>query len=408
MNSRNLHTIILIQAQVINILNYFIFFSRINIESNKSAKMNNDSFENNNNSNDPKKKNKWKTILGREGSMKYPYMLAKEFIKENKTPNLEIRPLPKEGDEYQSGSHVSRTEILNKILFYYNIKVTNDEFMKLLNLPKYNIKTNNKKGIIKKIKELVGSPNAKFQIPGIYVFTHIKSGKKYVGSSSQLAIRLINYIKKKNKPLGLIRPLLYKEGIKNFSLEIIPIYDKWNYRAELVLEQYYLLDPSFSLNVVKVVNNPSGSNSKPLYMYNRDKTILYYYSLQQKDFIKELKIHFETFKKHLNKGTYYLGKYSFSRELIKTANISDISLTELVLKLEKERIKYNKNKPVNANSRTILLTSINNPKEVKVFYGYRPCIRFLKYEKGVGATKETLSKYIESGLPYHNYYCKLV
>jgi hypothetical protein len=82
----------------------------------------------------------------------------------------------------------------------------------------------------------------------------------------------------------------------------------------LVLEQYYLLNPIFNLNKVKVANNPSGSNAKSLYMYNRDKSILYYYSTQQKDFIKNLNIHFETLKKHLNNGTYYLGKYSFSRE----------------------------------------------------------------------------------------------
>jgi len=82
----------------------------------------------------------------------------------------------------------------------------------------------------------------------------------------------------------------------------------------LVLEQYYLLNPIFNLNKVKVVNNPSGFNANSLYMYNRDKSILYYYSTQQKDFIQNLNIHFETLKKHLNNGTYYLGKYSFSRE----------------------------------------------------------------------------------------------
>jgi hypothetical protein len=99
-----------------------------------------------------------------------------------------------------------------------------------------------------------------------------------------------------------------------------------------------------------VANNPSGSNSKPLYMYNRDKTILYYYSSQQNDFIKKLKIHFETFKKHLNNNTYYLGKYSFSRVLVETAKISDLSLINLGLKLDKERINYNKNKPIKCES----------------------------------------------------------
>ena len=83
--------------------------------------------------------------------------------------------------------------------------------------------------------------------------------------------------------------------------------------TEIVLEQHYLLDSSFDLNTIRISNNPSGSNAKPLYMYNRDKTILYYYSTQQKDFINNLNISHFTFTKHLNKGSYYLGKYLFSR-----------------------------------------------------------------------------------------------
>jgi hypothetical protein len=168
--------------------------------------------------------------------------------------------------------------------------------------------------MVKEIYDLLRSPSPHVQTPGVYIFTHNETGSKYVGSSSQLAIRLRNYIKKKDRPDGLLRPLLYKEGINSFSLEIIPIKENYGYRAELVLEQYYLLDPAFNLNKIKVANNPSGSNAKPLYMYNRDKTVLYYFSTQQKDFVKNLNIHFETLKKHLANETYYLGKYSFTRE----------------------------------------------------------------------------------------------
>nr|UYR50836.1 hypothetical protein [Morchella crassipes] len=80
-------------------------------------------------------------------------------------------------------------------------------------------------------------------------------------------------------------------------------------------------------------------------MYNRDKTILYYSSMQQKDFIDNLNIHYVTFNKHLKNGTYYLGKYLFSREPILTAKAKEISILDLALTLEKDRVKYNKNKP---------------------------------------------------------------
>jgi hypothetical protein len=339
------------------------------------------------NNKNPNEKNKWKSIFGRKGLQEFAHNIANSVVKENKMPTVEI---------------------INAILSYCNIKITDKELVKLLNLPKYTINTKVSKEMIKEIKDLLGMQSSKKQVAGIYIFTHNKTGSKYVGSSSQLAIRLYNYIKKKDRPEGLLRPLLYKEGINNFTLEVIPIKGNWEYRAELVLEQYYLLNPIFNLNKVKVANNPSGSNAKPLYMYNRDKSVLYYFSTQQEDFIKNLNIHFETLKKHLKNGTYYLGKYSFSREWITDCKISDITLLDLALKLQMERINYNKNKPIKSESKVILLTSVNNPKDAKLFYGFRQCIRFLKEDKGLPSTKETLLKYIINGKPYHGYLCKFV
>jgi excinuclease UvrABC nuclease subunit len=79
--------------------------------------------------------------------------------------------------------------------------------------------------MIKEIKDLLKMQSSKIQISGVYIFTHNKTGSKYIGSSSQLAVRLNNYINKKDRPEGLLRPLLYKEGIENFSLEVIPIFN---------------------------------------------------------------------------------------------------------------------------------------------------------------------------------------
>jgi hypothetical protein len=391
-------------------LSYYNTSTHYNNNTKQTNKNNNNTINNNNNTinnnNKPKfnnklllkgssnniglqsaSKDKWKFIKGYKGLSKFSHSKAKNFIKKGELPNLDI---------------------INDILSYCNIKVTGKELKNLLNLQKYNINTKDNKKMMGDINNLLGFSKYKNQIPGIYIFTHVKTGRKYVGSSTQLSIRLCNYIKKKDKPEGLIRPLLYEEGISEFLLEVIPIYKKWDFRAELVLEQYYLLNPSFNLNVIKVANNPGGSNSKSLYMYNRDKTILYYYSYQQNNFIKYLKIHFETLKKHLNNNTYYLGKYFFSRTLIETAIISNITLTDLGLKLEKDRIKFNKNKSIKYESWTILLTPLNKPKETLLFNGYRPCIKFLRNEKDIKTTRETLIKYIKNGLPFYGYICKLI
>jgi len=82
---------------------------------------------------------------------------------------------------------------------------------------------------------------------------------------------------------------------------------------------------------------------------------MYYSSTQQKDFIINLNISHFTFSKHLKKGSYYLGKYLFSREQELNAKVQDISILELALKLEKDRKLFNKNKPINSLSRSILM-----------------------------------------------------
>lgn len=76
------------------------------------------------NNKEPDKKNKWKIILGRKGLQKYPHNIAHDVIKNNK---------------------IVTVDIINDIMSYCNIKVTDKEFIELLNLPKYSINTKEKK-----------------------------------------------------------------------------------------------------------------------------------------------------------------------------------------------------------------------------------------------------------------------
>jgi len=328
---------------------------------------------------------KWKTILGRKGPNQFSYKLALEHINSKKPVNCKI---------------------INDILAYCNITI-NDEILKnLINSPRIVINNLDKEDSKKIIKDNLGLPSSKIQIPGVYIFTHKNTGQKYVGSSSQLAVRLSGYLNNKYKTIGKLIPLLNKESFFNFTLEIIPLYNNYSFRSEIVLEQFLLLDPSFNLNTIKVANNPSGSNAKPLYMYNRDKTVLYYYSTQQKDFIVNLNISHFTFTKHLNKGTFYLGKYLFSRFPEITAKVKNISILDLALQLENDRKKFNKNKPINSLSKSVLLIDANTTNKV-LFFSIGKCIYFLR-DKGLPATQTTLVKYIDTGKIYHGFYFKYV
>lgn len=309
-------------------------------------------------------------------------------------------------EQIESGKPVT-AKTINDILAYCNIKITDDILTDLINSPRLILNELDKKETMQILIDKLGSPFGKVHIPGVYIFTHKITGAKYVGSSSQLAVRLYGYLKERHRPIGQLIPLL-KDNLSNFTLEVIVLKDvknNYEFRPEIVLEQYYLLDPSFSLNTVKVANNPSGSNAKPLFMYNRDKSILYYSSMQQKDFINNLNIHYVTFNKHLNNGTYYLGKYSFSREPVLTAKVKEMSDLELVSMLEKDRIKYNKNKPVNSLSKSILL--VDDKNNTKLFLSLGKCIEFLR-NKGLPANQKTLVKRIDSGESYHGYKIKFV
>jgi hypothetical protein len=238
-------------------------------------------------------------------------------------------------EQIKSGKPVT-AKTINDILAYCDIRITDDILTDLINSPRLILNELDNLQTIQIIRDKLGSPFGKVHTPGVYIFTHKITGAKYVGSSSQLAVRLYGYLKERHRSIGQLIPLGpytripspkvtcgrgLKDNLSNFTVppthapvcgrvvEVIVLKDakkNYEFRPEIVLEQYYLLDPSFNLNTVKVANNPSGSNAKPLFMYNRDKSILHYYSMQQKDFITNLNIHYVTFNKHLNNGTYYL------------------------------------------------------------------------------------------------------
>jgi hypothetical protein len=346
------------------------------------------------NNNKSKLDNRWKEILGRAGPNKHAHVLAIELINSGKPVNAEN---------------------INEILAYCNIKITEQELKSLINTTSFTLTNLNKKSITKEIlKNKLGLPNSKQRIPGIYIFTHTSTGRKYVGSSSQLAFRLNGYINLSHRESGLLIPMLKKEDLKNFSLQVFPFYHNYIKGSEIILEQYYLLDSSFTLNTIRVANNPSGSNSKSLYMYNRDMTILYFFSTKQIDFIRKLNIHHTTFSKHLENGTYYLGKYLFLTVPVLTAKVKDMSDLDLALMLEKDRVKYNKDKPLNSLSKPlnslskpIILIDVNNAKNTVVLNSLGKCVEYL-HSKGLSASRVTLIKHINSGKAYNGYLCEYV
>jgi hypothetical protein len=125
-------------------------------------------------------RNSWK------GPNQFSHKLALEHIKNNKPVNCKI---------------------INDILAYCNITINDEILENLINSPRLIINNLNKEDSKKIIKDNLGLPSNKIQIPGVYIFTLKNTGQKYVGSSSQLAVRLSCYLNKKYKTIGKFIPL---------------------------------------------------------------------------------------------------------------------------------------------------------------------------------------------------------
>lgn len=289
---------------------------------------------------------------------------------------------------------------INNLLRRYGIKITDSLLQEILSRPR--IKFSNLDKYTNKSKEFInniGSYGGNIQVPGIYIWTHIVTGDKYVGSSSKLANRLHGYFRGTHRSTGKFIPLLKLEGINKFELEVLPITTNYYNNLELSLEQYFLLQPEFNLNTLYVVNDYSGARAKSLYMYNKDKSKLIYSSDIREDFIFKLGIHHSTFTRCLLKEELYLDKYIFSDIPIIGAKESNLSLEEVYNILSIDRIKVQKSK-----GRKISLTSVTNEKDVKIFDTIKACIEFLNTI--APSNKTSLSRHIELDKPYNGYICK--
>jgi len=143
------------------------------------------------------------------------------------------------------------------MLLNQGVSITYSEVEKLKNIPgvKFDLPINDQ--TYPSFVGLVGRPHTRGPKAGIYIFTHLATGSKYVGSSNSLSRRLDQYFSSSPliKETGLLLPLIKKDGFSSFSLEIIvmpPELTKDYYY--LFLEQFYLLNKDFDLNIQRIVN----------------------------------------------------------------------------------------------------------------------------------------------------------
>nr|ATI20266.1 NADH dehydrogenase subunit 6 [Juglanconis oblonga]ATI20420.1 NADH dehydrogenase subunit 6 [Juglanconis oblonga] len=235
----------------------------------------------------------------------------------------------------QSGIPITADHI-NKILAIFDISVTDNGLRSLINLPRltYN---NLSRSLLSNPEFLcdLGKVRGR-EVVGVYIFTHHDTGAKYVGSSIQLTTRLQRYFNQTSRVYGKFIPFLLKEGIEKFRLEIIITESSDIFKAELILEQYYLLNSMLNLNTSRVINMP-GDTSKKVFMYNADKTGLIFSSNSFKDLYLKFGVWHQAIINAIRTGSLYLGKYVITTVPILTAKSGNFSEEDVIAMLAEDR-----------------------------------------------------------------------
>ena len=155
---------------------------------------------------------------------------------------------------YQDYNQIT-SKIINKVLVKQQVSISQTELDRLKNLPgvKFDLLLSDQ--TYPSFVSLVGKPKSKLRKSGVYIFIHKKSGSKYVGSSNSLSKRLDSYFNdrhnRQRKSQGLLIPLIDKEGMSAFSLEIFIIPLEFPKDSYMFLEQFFLLHADFNLNTLK-------------------------------------------------------------------------------------------------------------------------------------------------------------
>lgn len=134
-------------------------------------------------------------------------------------------------------------------------------------------------------------------------------------------------------------------------------------------------------------------------MYTKDKSVLIYSSDKQEDFIFKLGIHHTIFNRSITKGDTYLNKYLFTDQLLKEAEISNMSEAEVFVLLEEDRRAVIE---VSKIGRQITLIAESDNSDIKTFDSIKDSLDFLKSIDST-ANKSTFFKYIGKGIPYKGF-----
>jgi len=312
-------------------------------------------------------------------------------------------------DHINSGN-VTTHLVINKLLYNQKVSISANKLKELSKVKgiKFDLPITNDN--LKNFHNLVGKSKHK-GFAGVYIFEHKASKSMYIGSSNLLRRRMEYYFKGDFPLRGKFLPILYKEGLSSFKLEIFKLDNNlFKPQDALLLEQYMLLNKHYDLNTLRVVNF-GPSKGKSIYVYNLDCTILYYNAQSQISLKRALGIHQSSCVKFLDTNIPYLNRFILLSFPVSYAIPSSIEVKELKNIMDKERrfsyeLGTRRSIPVileiKEGNTFVNLAKLSNSNNKLEFNSLTSCIAYL-HSIGLNIKRDTLSKYIKQGKVFHNF-----
>jgi hypothetical protein len=291
------------------------------------------------------------------------------------------------------------------LLANQQVSITQSELEQLIKIPKVKFDLPLNDQTYPSFVGLVGRPKTRGWKAGVYIFTHIPTGDKYVGSSNSLSRRLDQYFTPHHhlnqEDSGLLLPLIKKEGFDKFSLEILVMPPKLAYNDYfLFLEQYYLLHESFNLNTQRIVNFRV-NQGKNVYLYDQEGLILYYSSKSFNQIKGDLGIHITTCKNCIKTGQLFLDFFKISDSPIEGAIKADLSFSELTNLISEKRKIFLSQTFKKTNSLAITIKDTETG-EIFEFSSIIATVRYFK-SKNITVDRNIIAKCLNTNKPYKGY-----
>nr|YP_010180078.1 hypothetical protein LI423_mgp10 [Saprochaete ingens]QUX32946.1 hypothetical protein [Saprochaete ingens] len=329
------------------------------------------------------------------------------------TKPIKYKPEALALDHINSGSSTT-SSVINKMLLNQNMSVTDSKLEELLkvkgvefDLPIITPEANTL------FSELTGKSMYKGFF-GVYMFMHMNTGNKYVGSSNLLRRRMDYYFKYDELPMGgKLLPTLKKEGLSAFKLMMFKLdSNKFSVRDALILEQYYLLNKEFNTNTLRVVNAGSSKGTN-MFIYDLTCKITYYKANSKIELKRMLKMHPETVKMYLDSKIPYTNKFLL---LSFPVTSSSMDLNKMSTKKLLEMMQEERKKLYTLGTRrsisVLLKIKEGNMWVTENYWGQNlnfdsltSCIKYLR-SMGLKMKRDTLSKYMKTEKEFHNFMCK--